>query len=216
MKPSSTTDTVQRRGRKTAPAARHGRLTGIFGGSFNPIHCGHVALAKALLGQAGIEEVWLMVSPHNPLKDERGLLDDHRRLEMARLALQDEPHIKASDFEMGLPTPSYTWNTLQALRHRYPDRQFALIIGSDNWLVFDKWYRHDDLVRQFPIVVYPRREAAIDPSQLPRGVTLVEAPLHDVSSTEVRRRLQTGQSISGLVPDAVAEYIQRNQLYSGK
>ena len=111
---------------------------GIFGGSFNPIHKGHVALARQLLRRAQLDEVWFLVSPQNPLKPQSLLLDDNMRLEMARLALKDEPHLVASDYEFHLPRPSYTWNTLQHLSQDYPQHRFTLIIGADNWQLFSR------------------------------------------------------------------------------
>ena len=177
--------------------------TGIFGGSFNPIHNGHIALARQLREMAGLDEVWLMVSPHNPLKDQNDLLDDDLRLQMARQALANEPFIEVSDYEFHLPRPSYTWNTLQALKLDFPDREFVLMIGGDNWERFRYWYRADDIVRDYPLVVYPRRGSAIDSATLPPTVRVVEAELLDVSSTDIRRRVRQGKTIEGLVPDCI-------------
>ena len=179
--------------------------TGIFGGSFNPIHNGHISLARQLREKAGLDEVWLMVSPQNPLKATADLLDDESRMEMARLAVAGEEGIIASDYEMHLPKPSYTWNTLQALKQDYPDREFVLMIGGDNWTLFDKWYRADDIRNEFQIIVYPRRgsEGGID------GLELI-----DISSTEIRERIKAGKGIKQLVPKAVAEYINEHNLYA--
>ena len=179
--------------------------TGIFGGSFNPIHNGHISLARQLREKAGLDEVWLMVSPQNPLKATADLLDDESRMEMARLAVAGKKGIIASDYEMHLPKPSYTWNTLQALKQDYPDREFVLMIGGDNWALFDKWYRADDIRNEFQIIVYPRRgcEGGID------GLELI-----DISSTEIRKRIKAGKSIKQLVPKAVAEYINLHKLYA--
>ena len=178
--------------------------TGIFGGSFNPIHNGHISLARQLRKKAGLDEVWLMVSPQNPLKASADLLDDEIRMQMARLAVEGEEGIIASDYEMHLPKPSYTWNTLQALNKDYPDREFVLMIGGDNWQLFDKWYHADDIRKNYQIIVYPRRgfEGGID------GLDLI-----DISSTEIRERIKAGKGIRRLVPKAVAEYITINKLY---
>ena len=179
--------------------------TGIFGGSFNPIHNGHISLARQLREKAGLDEVWLMVSPQNPLKATADLLDDKSRMEMARLAVAGEEGIIASDYVMHLPKPSYTWNTLQGLKQDYPDREFVLMIGGDNWTLFDKWYRADDIRNEFQIIVYPRRgsEGGID------GLELI-----DISSTEIRERIKAGKGIKQLVPKAVAEYINEHNLYA--
>ena len=177
--------------------------TGIFGGSFNPIHNGHILLARQLREAAGLDEVWLMVSPQNPLKQQAGLLDDDLRLMLARQAIAEEPGITVSDYEFHLPRPSYTWNTLQALKADYPDREFVLMIGGDNWERFPYWYRADDIVRDYPLVVYPRRGSDIDRATLPPTVQVVEAELLDISSTDIRRRIREGQSIAGLVPDCI-------------
>ena len=179
--------------------------TGIFGGSFNPIHNGHISLARQLREKAGLDEVWLMVSPQNPLKATADLLDDQIRMEMALLAIEGETGIKASDYEMHLPKPSYTWNTLQALKQDYPDREFVLMIGGDNWQLFDKWYHADDIRENFQIVVYPRRGAKGGVE----GLNLI-----DISSTEIRQLVKAGKPIDHLVPKAVAEYITRHKLYA--
>ena len=179
--------------------------TGIFGGSFNPVHNGHIALARQLREAAGLDEVWLMVSPQNPLKQQADLLDDQLRLRMARQAVADEPFIRVSDYEFLLSRPSYTWNTLQALERDFPDRQFVLMIGGDNWQHFSRWYRADDILNRYPIVVYPRRGTIIK-SATP-NVTIVEADLLDISSTDIRRRVREGKPITGMVPDSIADEV---------
>ena len=179
--------------------------TGIFGGSFNPIHNGHIALARQLREAAGLDEVWLMVSPHNPLKEQAGLLDDQLRLQMARQALADEPFIKASDYEFHLPRPSYTWNTLQALEADYPEREFVLMIVGDNWEYFSRWYRADDILSRYSLVVYPRRGSDI--GQIPENVQVVDAELLDISSTDIRRRVRQGKTIAGMVPDRIVDAV---------
>lgn len=161
------------------------KSVGIFGGSFNPVHTGHIALAKSLGEKAGLDEVWLMVSPQNPFKKEAtDLLDDLSRLEMVREAVRDEERLKASDYEFRLPKPSYTWHTLQALIHDYPGTEFTLLIGGDNWAAFDKWYCHEQILSTCPIVVYPRQGSPVDTTHLPPGVTVVDTPC---SISAVRR-----------------------------
>ena len=192
--------------------------TGIFGGSFNPIHNGHVSLAQQLREKAGLDEVWLMVSPQNPLKRQADLLDDDKRLAMARLAVEGIEGIIASDYEMHLPRPSYTWNTLQALSGDYPGREFVLMMGGDNLALFHRWYHHEDILRRYRIVVYPRTTQG-DGSFVPgetKGAPpcVVEAELMDISSTEIRRRIRAGESIRGMVPLPVEEYIRKEGLYA--
>lgn len=182
---------------------------GIFGGSFNPIHNGHIALARQLLQLAGLDEVWLMVSPQNPLKQQASLLDDHMRYQLACLALHGESGVKASDYEMHLPKPSYTWNTLQQLQQDYPDHEFVLLIGGDNWQLFPHWYRSQDICRHYRIVVYPRRGSFIDTAQLPPNVTMVDTPMIDISSTLIRQRVAEGLSIDGLVPRHIEPLVRR-------
>ena len=185
------------------------KKVGIFGGSFNPIHTGHIALAKSLCEKAGLEEVWFMVSPMNPFKKHAtDLLDDHLRLEMVEKALEEEPQLKACDYEFHLPKPSYTWHTLQAMSKEYPDIEFTLLIGGDNWAAFDKWYHHDDLLAHYPIVVYPRQGSDI--GEVPQGVTIVETPLLNISSTEIRQHIAKGESIEGMVPKCIEELAIQN------
>lgn len=174
--------------------------TALFGGSFNPIHYGHIALAQAVLQQCAIDEVWLMVSPQNPLKqDSTDLLADELRLGLARTALEGIDGVLASDYEFHLPKPSYTWNTLQHLTHDYPDHRFTLLIGGDNWAHFQRWYHWQDILRQHDVIVYPRA---------PYSGT-IEVPLYNVSSTEIRQRVRQQQDISGMVPDSILPMVCR-------
>jgi len=199
--------------------------TGIFGGSFNPIHNGHISLARQLKEKAGLDEVWLMVSPQNPLKQHSDLLNDEARLKMARRALQGESGIIASDYEMHLSKPSYTWHTLQALSHDYPDREFVLMIGGDNWNLFGRWYHHEDIFRNYQIVVYPRKGSIEAGGQHPNSALnktahhalsplVVEAELIDISSTDIRQRIREGQSIHNLVPQVVEDIIMKEGYYA--
>lgn len=187
---------------------------GLFGGSFNPIHYGHIRLARQLLALAALDEVWFVVSPQNPLKQQTDLLDDDLRLQMVEMALQREKGLRASDIEFRLPRPSYTWNTLQTLRQEHPGDEFTLLIGGDNWERFPLWYRADDIVRDYNIVVYPRTGSDIDERQLPPTVHIVRTRRINISSTMVRQRIALGQTLSRLVPKAVADFIEKKRLYA--
>lgn len=186
----------------------------MFGGSFDPIHIGHTALAEAVLRENLADEVWFMVSPLNPHKQGQGLTPEDTRLAMVQLAIGDEARFKASDFEFSLPRPSYTLNTLRALEEAYPQRQFLLLIGADNWAKFDRWYCGDKIIEHYLIIVYPRDNQ--QQPTLPRGVTWLLSPLCDVSSTQVRRMAARGEDFSAFVAPAVARYIMSNNLYKDK
>lgn len=186
---------------------------GIYGGSFNPIHNGHIELARQFIASAALDEVWFVVSPQNPFKVGDNLLDDDKRLEMVRCALAAEPQMKASDVEFHLPRPSYMWNTLQQLSSDHPDCTFILLIGGDNWSSFPRWYRSEDILSHYSIAIYPRKGEEIDESSLSDNITLVHAKLLDISSTMIRQRLAENKSISGLVPPVVARMIKREKLY---
>ncbi|WP_071145569.1 nicotinate (nicotinamide) nucleotide adenylyltransferase [Bacteroides ihuae] len=187
--------------------------TGIFSGSFNPIHIGHLALANYLCEFAELDEIWFMVSPHNPLKEEGNLLADHKRLELVELAIEGYPRFHASDFEFQLPRPSYTVHTLEKLKESYPEREFHLIIGSDNWSLFSLWKDSEQIITGTPILIYPRPGFSIDEKQLPEGVSLVSAPLLDVSSTFIREAISTGKDIRYFLPPAVYKMIVSEGLY---
>ncbi len=197
---------------------------GIFGGSFNPIHLGHTALAAYICEQGLVDEVWLMVSPQNPLKRDLTLLDENERLAMARLAVAPYPMLKACDFEFSLPRPSYTYHTLQALRAAFPDHEFSLIIGEDNWQNFHRWYRGEDIVKETRIIVYPRDVegelkviAAKFESPLPmeKGEGRGHHPhLFPYSSTEIRQLIAEGKEASHMLHPEVAQYIKQRQHYA--
>lgn len=183
--------------------------TGIYGGSFNPIHNGHIALARHLLQKAELDEIWFVVSPQNPFKVQQQLLADDKRLLLVRQALAPYPQLVASDFEFSLPRPSYMWHTLQGMSAQWPDRELHLIIGADNWLCFDRWYHADDIRRTYPIIIYPRQGYDITPADLPQGVRLVNTPLYNVSSTEIRADIAAGRDISGKVPSTILSEVEK-------
>jgi nicotinate-nucleotide adenylyltransferase len=171
---------------------------GLFGGSFNPIHTGHIALAKAVRERCGLDEVWLMVSPQNPLKLEADLLDDKLRLALAQKALEGVEGVRACDYEFRLPKPSYTWNTLQHLVQDYPSYTFVLLIGGDNWARFTRWRHWKDILWHHDVVVYPRDSYP----------GTIQVPLLPVSSTDIRRKVKNGEDISCLVPSSIVSDVE--------
>lgn len=185
--------------------------TVIFGGSFDPIHVGHLALAREVCARGLAKEVWFMVSPQNPHKQGREMTDENVRLRMVQLAIGDNPMFKACDFEFALPRPSYTIKTLEALGQQYPQREFWLLIGADNWEKFDRWYKGDEILERYGVIIYPRggEEAPL----LPANAVWMPAMLHDVSSTDVREAVAAGKDIAGLVPAEVEQFIKENGLY---
>ncbi|WP_456104019.1 nicotinate (nicotinamide) nucleotide adenylyltransferase [Prevotella sp.] len=180
---------------------------GIFGGSFNPIHNGHVALAKTFLEKENLDEVWFMVSPQNPFKIDQQLLADHLRLKLVSKAIDYYPRFKASDYEFHLPKPSYTWNTLQHLTHDFPRYRFTILIGGDNWDAFNRWYHAEDILANYKLVVYPRRGQNLDNTSLPTNVSLLQTPLIDISSTTIRNRIKSGEDINDIVPEVIVKDI---------
>lgn len=169
--------------------------TGIYGGSFNPIHVGHVRLAKALIDGGYVDEMWLLVSPQNPFKVNADLLDDDLRLHLARLAVGDVAGVEVCDREFSLPRPSYMYTTLCTLSREHPDREFVLVIGADNWERFPDWYHSRDILSAYRIIVYPRPGYQLQ--NVPEGVTIADTPLLDISSTEIRRRIASEPDYNG-------------------
>ena len=177
--------------------------TGILSGSFNPIHNGHLALAGYLREHEGLDEIWFMVTPLNPLKKQSDLLEDYKRLEMVQTAVFPYPSFVASDFEFNLSRPSYTINTLSALRKKYPERIFHLIIGSDNWIAFDHWKESEKIIQEYFIIVYPRSGYPIQDKTFPAHVTCVNAPLYPISSTLIREKIKNKENVSNYLPPTI-------------
>lgn len=180
---------------------------GIFGGSFNPIHIGHLALANYLCEYDEVDEVWFLVSPHNPLKERGDLWPDELRLRLVQKAIEGYEKFRASDFEFHLPRPSYMVNTLRALRQSYPEHEFTLIIGSDNWEVFPRWYKHEELLAENRLLIYPRPNYPVTEKSLPPNTRLVETPLLEISSTFIRQALAEGKDIRYFLPEQVYHHI---------
>ena len=188
---------------------------GIFSGSFNPIHVGHLILANYIVEFTDIDEVWLVVTPQNPIKQTADLLPENIRFDMARTALINYNKISVSDFEFNLPRPSYTINTLEELRKRYTEHTFSLIIGADNWKSFNRWKDSDKLINEFDVYVYPRLNYTIEvPEENNQNIKILDSPIVEVSSTFIRESIKQGKNIQAFVPESVYCFIKENNLYS--
>ena len=179
---------------------------GIYSGSFNPIHFGHIKLAKYLIASKLVDEVWLIVSTQNPLKQQNDLMDDNLRLKMAKIAFKKYPKIKVSDVEFHLPKPSYTIDTLNFLQEKYPQNQFFLLIGADNVAVFDKWKNYTEILEKFTVLCYPRENFLQKSEKFPQ-IKFINAPRINISSTEIRNRLKNNLPCDDLMPKNVVEFI---------
>ena len=187
-------------------------VIGVFGGSFNPVHAGHISLAREVVARKLADKVVMVLSPLNPLKeDPASLIDDYLRMEMLRIACLPYPRLEASDIELSMPRPSYTIDTLRRLAASKPGDSFRLVIGADNWECFDRWKDYREILRDFHPIVYPREGCAMpgEDSQ----ATPMWADLLPVSSTMIRQRLITGEPVNNLLPPAVLDYIRANGLY---
>ena len=188
---------------------------GIFGGSFNPIHSGHAIIAHHIITSGTVDRLWLMVSPVNPLKvhHERQVADTDR-LRMAEMVSRHLENVETSAFEFTMPKPSYTIDTLNALQAKFPNDELYLVIGADNWQVFDRWRNSEEILAKYHLLVYPRLGYdVVIPEELKERVALVDAPIIELSSTAVRERLAQGKSVRYYVPDEVLSYIERKGLY---
>jgi nicotinate-nucleotide adenylyltransferase len=188
---------------------------GLFFGSFNPIHIGHLILANYILENTDMEQLWFVVSPHNPFKDKKSLLKDHNRLEMVNLAIKNYPKMKASDIEFSLPKPSYTIDTLTYLREKYPQYMFALIMGEDNLASLKKWKNSELLIQQNQIIVYPRivENVATDETSTHPNIQKINAPIIELSATEIRNMLKSGKNTRPMLPPEVFEYLDGSSFY---
>jgi nicotinate-nucleotide adenylyltransferase len=186
---------------------------GLFFGSFNPIHIGHTVLANYMLEFTDLEQIWFVVSPHNPLKQKSSLLDQNHRLHLVNIAIENQPKFKASNIEFKLPQPSYTINTLTYLTEKYPNTKFALIMGSDNLENFHKWKNYEEILKRFELYVYPRPENDGGALKNHTNVKLINAPLMEISSTMIRQAIREKKDVQFFVPEKVWEYIQEMHFY---
>ena len=176
----------------------------LYFGSFNPIHNGHIGLGEYLLEHADVDELWFVVSPQNPLKKRADLWDDELRFRLACEATKGNERMAVCDVEFDLPKPSYTVNTLRILSKKYPDCKFSLLIGADNYQIFDKWYCYDEILRDYTIYVYPREGVEVDLARFPQ-MKWLDAPLYPISSTMIRERLARGENVEDLVPFEISK-----------
>jgi len=188
--------------------------TGLFFGSFNPIHIGHLALANYLLEFTNLDEIWFVVSPQNPLKNPEIIISDKFRLAMAQIAIGHSVKIKVCDIELQLTKPSYTITTLEVLEQKYPNREWFLIMGTDGLSSFDKWKNYEEIIARCHRLVYPRLGDNLDTLSFMENATLVHAPLFDISSTFLRMALHQQKDIRFFLPAGVYEYIITHNLYS--
>ncbi|RZT93451.1 nicotinate-nucleotide adenylyltransferase [Ancylomarina subtilis] len=186
---------------------------GLFFGSFNPIHIGHLAIANFMAEYTDLEEIWFIVSPHNPLKNKASLLNDYHRLELVKLSIEAYPQFKASNIEFGLPQPSFTIDTLSYLKEKHSNHQFSLIVGSDNLNSFTKWKNYELLLQNHELYVYPRPGFKDEDVNLPGIIHIVPAPLMEVSSSFIRQAIKEKKEIPFFLPAPAYQYIKEMHFY---
>ncbi len=186
---------------------------GLFFGSFNPIHLGHLIIGNTMATHTDIKEVWYIVSPQNPFKKNKGLLHEFDRLSMLEKAIADNPKLKASDIEFNMPRPSYTIDTLTVLAEKYPQHEFVLIMGEDNLVQFENWKNHDKILEFYQLYVYARPNAAKHKFRNHPSVHFVQAPLLDISATYIRNCIKEKKSIRYMVTENVEKYIDLKGFY---
>lgn len=187
--------------------------TGLYFGTYNPIHIGHLAIANYMVEYAGLDQIWFVVSPQNPFKANTKLLDDHQRLQMARLAVEGDNRFSASDIEFRLPRPSYTINTLTYLRKEYSGHEFQLIMGSDNLALLHQWKDAESILAAHQVLVYPRPGFDVETYRPQPGIRLVNAPLMEISSTFIRTAIAEGKDVRHFLPPNVWQYLKERDFY---
>ena len=192
------------------------KKVGLFFGSFNPIHIGHLILANYILENSDMAELWFVVSPQNPFKDKKSLLSDHNRLDMVQLAVKNYPNMRVSNVEFSLPKPSYTIVTLTYLKEKYPDHSFALIMGEDNLKGLPKWKNTDKLIENYQIIVYPRLfEGEKQEKEFSKHdhISMINAPIIELSATEIRNMIKNGKNVRPMLPPEVFDYLDGSNFY---
>jgi len=189
---------------------------GLFFGSFNPIHTGHMIIAHLVKETQEVDEVWFVVSPQNPFKKNKNLLHEFDRLDLVRAAISDDYQLRAVDVEFSMPKPSYTIDSLTILQEKHPDKKFSLIIGQDNLSSFPKWKNSDQILNNFHLIVYPRKASSPSSLMSHPGVRLMEAPEVDISATLIRKLIRSGKSIKYLVPETVSDMIKAKDYFGIK
>ena len=185
---------------------------GLYFGSFNPIHIGHLIIANHVLNETSINKIWFIVSPQNPFKESKTLLNEFDRLHLVRLATQEDNRIKCSDIEFNLPKPSYTSNTLTFLSEKYPEHQFSLIMGSDSYQNLDKWKNYETIINNYPVYVYQREGHEIKKT-FDKEAVILNAPIIQISASQIREHIRSAKSIRYLVPEIVREEIESRKFY---
>lgn len=186
---------------------------GLYFGSFNPVHHGHLIIASHVVQAANLDQVWFVVSPQNPLKPAKGLLNEYHRLFLIRASIEGENRLRASDIEFKLPRPSYTIDTLTYLKEKHPTHEFSIIMGSDGFQNLPKWKNYELLLRAVPFYIYVRAGFEEIPEYADAQIFVLDAPLLQISATHIRNMIREGKSIRYLVPDVVKEEIERNRYY---
>ncbi len=184
---------------------------GLYFGSFNPIHIGHLIIANHIVENSNLDKIWFVLSPHNPLKEAHTLLNEYNRLHLVQLAIENNTKFRASNVEFHLPKPSYTIDTLTYLKEKFPLENFTVIMGSDSFQNLPRWKNYEQILQQYHIIVYNR--PGFDVKQELNHVQLIDAPLLEISSTFIRQQIKAGKSIRYLLPQAVADYILENNYY---
>ena len=185
---------------------------GLYFGSFNPIHVGHLIIANHILNELEVEKIWFIVSPQNPFKESSSLLNEYHRLHLVQIAIENDARLRASDIEFGLPKPSYTAHTMAYLKEKYPQHSFTIILGSDSFQNLAKWKNADGLVKNYQFLIYKRPGFEVN-NEMNAAMRIMDAPLLQISATHIREMIKTGKSIKYLVPQAVEEEISKSGYY---